>query len=54
MTKTNCLTEVFFDRALATATQLDATLERTGHIVGSLHGRESRRFDLIHYLTIGM
>ncbi|BGP15791.1 hypothetical protein JCM10213_005727 [Rhodosporidiobolus nylandii] len=35
---TNCLTEVFFDRALQRAAELDAELERTGQAVGPLHG----------------
>lgn len=35
---TNCLTEVFFDFAIARAKQLDEHLERTGKPVGALHG----------------
>ncbi|KAK0621986.1 amidase [Bombardia bombarda] len=35
---TNCLSEIFFDRALATAAKLDDHLARTGKTVGSLHG----------------
>ncbi|KAH9951542.1 general amidase [Amylocystis lapponica] len=34
----NCLTEIFFDRALARATELDAHLKATGQTVGPLHG----------------
>lgn len=35
---TNCLTEIFFDQALARAKELDAYIERTGHPIGPLHG----------------
>ncbi|KDR80683.1 hypothetical protein GALMADRAFT_60825 [Galerina marginata CBS 339.88] len=35
---TNCLTEIFVDRALAKARYLDEVLERTGKVVGPLHG----------------
>ena len=35
---TNCLTEIFFDRALARAKELDAYFERTGRPIGPLHG----------------
>ncbi|GAA6006957.1 hypothetical protein JCM10207_009151 [Rhodosporidiobolus poonsookiae] len=35
---TNCLTEVFFDAALARAKELDEILEKTGKTVGPLHG----------------
>jgi len=35
---TNCLTEVFIDRALSDAAELDAHLARTGTPVGPLHG----------------
>ncbi|CAA7263308.1 unnamed protein product [Cyclocybe aegerita] len=34
----NCLTEVFIDRALARATELDDHLKKTGKVVGPLHG----------------
>ncbi|KAL6310386.1 general amidase [Sparassis latifolia] len=34
----NCLTEVFVDRALARAAELDAHLKSTGKVVGPLHG----------------
>ncbi|KIJ68407.1 hypothetical protein HYDPIDRAFT_173143 [Hydnomerulius pinastri MD-312] len=34
----NCLTEIFVERALARATELDETLKRTGKVVGPLHG----------------
>jgi hypothetical protein len=36
--KTNCLTEIFIDRALERARELDEVLGRTGKIVGPLHG----------------
>ncbi|KAF7303278.1 Amidase domain-containing protein [Mycena kentingensis (nom. inval.)] len=35
---TNCLTEIFVDRALARAKALDDHLVKTGHVVGPLHG----------------
>ncbi|KAJ6503296.1 general amidase [Mycena vitilis] len=35
---TNCLTEIFVDRALARAKVLDEHLEKTGKVVGALHG----------------
>ncbi|OJJ32066.1 hypothetical protein ASPWEDRAFT_175370 [Aspergillus wentii DTO 134E9] len=35
---TRCLTEVFFERALAKAKELDVSLERTGKVKGPLHG----------------
>lgn len=34
----NCLTEIFFDRALARANELDAIYKATGKVVGPLHG----------------
>ncbi|KAG2120925.1 general amidase [Suillus discolor] len=34
----NCLTEVFIDRALARAAELDDHLKKTGKVVGPLHG----------------
>jgi len=34
----NCLTEIFVERALARATELDEYLKSTGKIVGPLHG----------------
>ena len=36
--QTNCLTEIFVDRALERARELDEMLSRTGKIVGPLHG----------------
>ena len=33
-----CLTEVFFERALSRAKDLDAHLKNTGQLVGPLHG----------------
>ncbi|KAK6466091.1 Acetamidase [Scheffersomyces coipomensis] len=35
---TNCLTEVFFEDALETATALDKHQEETGDVIGPLHG----------------
>ncbi|KAL4890628.1 amidase signature domain-containing protein [Aspergillus ambiguus] len=35
---TKCLTEIFFDRALARAKELDDVLEKTGKVMGPLHG----------------
>ena len=35
---TKCLTEIFFDRALSRARELDEHLARTGEVVGPLHG----------------
>ncbi|KDQ55801.1 hypothetical protein JAAARDRAFT_37227 [Jaapia argillacea MUCL 33604] len=34
----NCLTEIFVERALARAAELDAHLAKTGKVVGPLHG----------------
>ncbi|KAG2366570.1 general amidase [Suillus spraguei] len=34
----NCLTEIFIDRALARAAELDNHLKKTGKVVGPLHG----------------
>ncbi|KAG1755245.1 general amidase [Suillus paluster] len=34
----NCLTEIFVDRALARAAELDDHLKKTGKVVGPLHG----------------
>ncbi|KAG2044807.1 general amidase [Suillus americanus] len=34
----NCLTEIFIDRALARAAELDDHLRKTGEVVGPLHG----------------
>jgi len=36
--KTNCLTEIFVERALARARELDEILHQTGQVVGPLHG----------------
>ncbi|KAG8894912.1 hypothetical protein FRB99_000916 [Tulasnella sp. 403] len=36
--QTNCLTEIFIDRALARAREVDEYLERTGKTMGPLHG----------------
>jgi len=35
---TNCLTEIFVERALARAQELDAHLAKTGKTIGALHG----------------
>ncbi|KAJ7631228.1 general amidase [Roridomyces roridus] len=35
---TNCLTEIFVDRALSRAKELDEHLEKTGTVAGPLHG----------------
>ncbi|KAL0563130.1 hypothetical protein V5O48_018945, partial [Marasmius crinis-equi] len=35
---TNCLTEIFVERALNRARELDDILKKTGKVVGSLHG----------------
>ena len=34
----NCLTEIFVERALARAAELDEALKKTGKVVGPLHG----------------
>lgn len=36
--KTNCLTEIFVERALNRAKELDEILKTTGKVVGPLHG----------------
>jgi hypothetical protein len=36
--QTNCLTEIFVDRALSRAKELDAHLRNAGKVVGPLHG----------------
>ena len=38
ITQTNCLTEIFIDRALERAAWLDERLKSTGKVVGPLHG----------------
>lgn len=38
MSQTNCLSDVFFEEAIAQAKSLDEHLERTGQVVGPLHG----------------
>ena len=38
ITQTNCLTEIFIDRALERAAWLDEQLKSTGKVVGALHG----------------
>jgi Asp-tRNA(Asn)/Glu-tRNA(Gln) amidotransferase A subunit family amidase len=37
-TKTNCLTEIFVDSALARAAEVDEHLKTTGTVMGPLHG----------------
>ena len=34
----NCLTEIFVERALARAAELDDALKKTGKVIGPLHG----------------
>src|SRR6195952_1834431 len=36
--QTNCLTEILFPEALARANFLDEHLEKTGEVIGPLHG----------------
>ncbi len=36
--KTNCLTEIFVEKALAKAAERDAYLKQTGKVLGPLHG----------------
>ena len=36
--QTNCLTEIFVERALARARELDRILKTTGRVAGPLHG----------------
>jgi amidase len=38
--KVNCLTEIFIERGLARAAELDEYFKRTGKVVGPLHGKE--------------
>lgn len=55
---TRCLTEIFFDRALIRAKELDEHLEETGRTVGPLHGLPvsvKDRFDIKGLdTTVGM
>lgn len=55
---TKCLTEIFFDKALDRAKELDEHLSRTGEVVGPLHGLPvsvKDRFDVEGYdTTVGM
>lgn len=55
---TRCLTEIFFDRALVRAKELDEHLEETGRTVGPLHGLPvsvKDRFDIKGLdTTVGM
>ena len=36
----NCLTEIFIERGLARAAELDDYFKRTGKVVGPLHGKD--------------
>ena len=36
--ETNCLTEIFVEKALAKAVERDAYLKATGKVLGPLHG----------------
>lgn len=38
MRQTNCLSEVYFDRALTRAAELDIYLKAHGKVIGPLHG----------------
>ncbi len=38
VTQVNCLTEIFVERALARAAEVDAHLKSTGKVMGPLHG----------------
>jgi amidase len=38
LNQTNCLTEIFVERALLRAAQLDEHLKKTGKVMGPLHG----------------
>jgi amidase len=55
---TKCLTEIFFDKALSRARELDEYLRRTGEVIGPLHGipvSVKDRFDIEGLdTTIGM
>ncbi|GAC73351.1 amidases [Moesziomyces antarcticus T-34] len=46
--RTNCLTEVFIDDALNRAAELDAHFDRTGSLVGPLHGVPLSIKDMFH------
>ena len=55
---TKCLTEIFFERALTRARELDDVLEKTGQVAGPLHGLPvsiKDRFDVEGFdTTVGM
>ncbi|KAJ1030496.1 hypothetical protein NDA16_001405 [Ustilago loliicola] len=46
--RTNCLTEVFIDKALERAAELDAHFSETGELVGPLHGIPISLKDTFH------
>ncbi|KAI3537871.1 amidase [Colletotrichum filicis] len=54
---TSCLTEIFFDEGIKRARELDQHLERTGELVGPLHGLPISLKDSFvvrgHYATVG-
>ncbi|KAJ9477036.1 putative amidase (putative) [Pseudozyma hubeiensis] len=47
--RTNCLTEVFIDKALQRASELDAHFAQTGELIGPLHGVPISLKDMFHY-----
>ncbi|PWZ02911.1 amidase signature enzyme [Testicularia cyperi] len=55
--RTNCLTEVFVEQALARAAELDRKFQETGELVGPLHGVPISIKDMFKYkgtkMTIG-
>lgn len=57
MIQTNCLSEIFFDRAIAQAQELDLYLKETGKTKGPLHGLPisiKDNFNLVGYdSTVG-
>ncbi len=46
--RTNCLTEVFIDKALQRAAELDAHFDKTGELVGPFHGVPISLKDTFH------
>ena len=57
MSKINCLTETFFDQALARAKEADEYLQKNGKPIGPLHGLPISLKDSFNvigaYTTIG-
>lgn len=47
--RTNCLTEVFIDKALQRAVELDTHFAKTGELVGPLHGVPISLKDMFNY-----